>query len=149
MCTAFCSLDTIICKNTKCGIQLCRTALDGFGCCTNGKDSFAKLCNRCVRGGCRLRHLIYHRFRFVHSHSKGRHRIRYHVRSISKGNIPGCCQVQDGRQRITHLLCIVSGKGKVIQCLCTLGCGKSRLCTHLLCQLGKGIHCIYGLTVYR
>ena len=44
---------------------------------------------------------------------------------------------------------IVSGKGEVIQSLCTLGCGKSRLCTHLLCQLGKGIHCIYGLTVYR
>ena len=112
--TAFCPLDTIIGKNTKRGIQFCRTTLDGFGCCTNGKDSLAQLCNRCIRGRCGLCHLIYHRFCLVHAHAKCRHCIRYHIRSIRKGNIPGSCQVKYGRQCITHLLRVISGKSQVI-----------------------------------
>lgn len=37
--TAFCPLDTIIGKDSECSIEFCRTALDGFGCRTNGKDT--------------------------------------------------------------------------------------------------------------
>lgn len=42
--TTLCTLNTIVCKNTKSRIQFSRTAFDGLGCCTNGKDTFAQLC---------------------------------------------------------------------------------------------------------
>ena len=58
--TAFSTLDTVVGKDAKSSVQLCRTALDGLCRCADGQDTFAKLCHRGVGGRSGLCHLVDH-----------------------------------------------------------------------------------------
>ena len=125
--TAFSSLDTVVGKDTKCGIQFCRSTFDGLGCTTDGQDCLAQLGHRGVCGGGCLCHLVHHRSGFIHSHTESRHCIRYHVRCGCKFNITCGSKIQYRGQGIAHLLRVIASQCQVVQGLGTLGSRKGCL----------------------
>ncbi len=114
MCTALGSLDAIVGEDAQGGVQFGGVALDGLRRSADGQDGVAKLGHRCICGGGGFCHLVHHRGGLVRTHAKGGHGIRHHVGGRSQINAARRRQIENGGQRVAHLLSVVASEGEVI-----------------------------------
>ena len=147
--TALGSLDAIVGEDAEGGVQFGGAAFDALGSGTDSEDGLAELGHRGVRGGGGLSHLVHHCGGLVRSHAQGGHGIGHHVGGGGQVDAASRRQVEDGGQRVAHLLGVVASQGEVVQSLRTFAGGEGRLAAHLLGEGGEGVHRVHALAVDR